>query len=67
MQSSVVMLVCAPSHANPLCVFVGVFFVCVRACVRVCVCKFGEGEGRMLVYDDKFVYVNIECFDVSCF
>ena len=32
----------------------------------VCVCvNTGIGEGP--VFDDKFAYVNIVCFDVGCF
>ena len=55
---------------------------CMRVCVCVCVCVracvqarararvnlvMGEWEGMVQVYDDKFVYVNIEYFDVGCF
>ena len=40
--------------------------VCVRvcACVRACVHMFMIGKGPMT--DDKFIYVNILCFDVRC-
>ena len=49
---------------------------CVRACVCVCVCVFVRACVRACVRvymgggDDasnKFVYVNIACFDVDCF
>ena len=47
---------------------------CVHVCVRVCVrgmCvrahMYVWGEGREAMLDDKFVYINIVCFDVSCF
>ena len=43
---------------------------CVRACVRVvcvCVCVLGLGWVVGAVFDDKFVYINIVCFDVGCF
>ena len=49
--------------------------VCVCACVHTCVCvclcvhahMYVWGEGREAMLDDKFVYINIVCFDVGCF
>ena len=40
--------------------------LCVCVCVHafICVCILG---GRGLTFDDKFVYVNIVCFDAGCF
>ena len=55
---------------------------CMCACVRVraCVCVWGVGGGgecacvhacmrreRVAMFDDKFVYVNIVCFDIVYF
>ena len=30
-----------------------------------CVCLYGRGGGGM--FDDRFVYIEIMCFDVGCF
>ena len=40
--------------------------MCVSVCVCVCVCILGGGGGG-LMFDDKFVYVGIVCFDVVVF
>ena len=45
--------------------------MCVSVCVMcVCVCVFGVsvcvcGGGGGAMFDDKFVYINIVCFDVG--
>ena len=56
--------------------------VCMCACVHMCACvcacvcvrgmcvhahMYMWGEGREAMLDDKFVYINIVCFDFSCF
>ena len=38
--------------------------VCVYACMCTCMCLYREGGVNA---DDNFFYINIVCFDVSCY
>jgi len=59
------------NHLNPICPAnnlqrtFSLFQMCVFACMCMHKCVYiGWAVG---MFDDKFVYVNIVCFDVSCF